>query len=76
MTAGLMNRGTVHIEMDPEKLEEQRQRVQAIKERLPEFVYGQYQDEDYEPGVYKMHRQMTILPDGAQYEGEWNTQAE
>jgi len=22
MTAGLMNRGTVHIEMDPEKLEE------------------------------------------------------
>ena len=24
MTPGLMNRGTVHIEMDPEKLEEQR----------------------------------------------------
>lgn len=27
MSQGLMNRGTVHIEMDPEKLEEQRQRV-------------------------------------------------
>ena len=24
MTPGLLNRGTVHIEMDPEKLEEQR----------------------------------------------------
>ena len=28
MTHGLMNRGTVHVEMDPEKLEEQRVRVQ------------------------------------------------
>ena len=28
MTHGLMNRGTVHVEMDPEKLEEQRKRVQ------------------------------------------------
>lgn len=27
MTPGLLNRGTVHIEMDPERLEEQRQRV-------------------------------------------------
>ena len=27
MTPGLLNRGTIHIEMDPVKLEEQRQRV-------------------------------------------------
>jgi hypothetical protein len=32
MPAGLINRGTIHIEMDPEKLEEQRARVQAIRD--------------------------------------------
>jgi hypothetical protein len=32
-----------------------------------------YQDEDYEPGIYKQQRQMIMLPDGANYEGEWNT---
>ena len=53
MTPGLLNRGTVHIEMDPERLEEQRQRVQAIRERLPEFIYGLYPNEDYDPGVLR-----------------------
>ena len=40
MSQGLLMRGTVHIEMEPEKLEEQRARVQAIREELPEFKYG------------------------------------
>ena len=31
MTQGLLMRGTVHIEMEPEKLEEQKARVQAIR---------------------------------------------
>jgi len=65
-------RGTVHIEMDPEKLEEQRARVQAIREHLPEFEYGRDPSEDFEQGVRKEQRPMIILPDGAQYEGEWN----
>ena len=41
MSQGLLMRGTVHIEMEPEKLEEQRARVQAIRNTLPEFIYGQ-----------------------------------
>ena len=53
MTPGLLNRGTVHIEMDPERLEEQRQRVQSIRERLPEFIYGLYPNEDYDPGILR-----------------------
>jgi hypothetical protein len=53
MSHGLLMRGTVHIEMDPEKLEEQRARVQAIREELPEFEYGRDDDEDYEPGIRK-----------------------
>lgn len=73
MTPGLLNRGTVHIEMDPERLEEQRQRVQTIRERLPEFIYGLYPNEDYDPGVLRQQKDMITLPDGAQYEGEWNT---
>lgn len=73
MSRGLMMRGSVHIEMDPQKLEAQRARVQQIREQLPEFEYGLYQDEDYEPQVFKEQRPMLILQDGAQYEGEWNT---
>ena len=72
MSHGLLMRGTVHIEMDPEKLEEQRARVQAIRENLPEFEYGRDDDEDYEPGIVKESRNMMVLQDGAQYEGEWN----
>ena len=44
MSQGLLMRGTVHIEMEPEKLEEQRARVQAIRESLPEFEYGRQGD--------------------------------
>ena len=73
MSRGLMMRGTIHIEMDPQKLEAQRARVQRIREQLPEFEYALYQDEDYEPGVLKEQRPMLILQDGAQYEGEWST---
>ena len=40
VTHGLMRRNTVHIEMDPEKLEEQRARVMDIRDSLPEFQYG------------------------------------
>lgn len=73
MTPGLLNRGTVHIEMDPEKLERQRENVQAIRERLPEFIYGLYPNEDVpDAGIIKKHKDMMILPDGAHYEGEWN----
>lgn len=52
MSHGLLMRGTVHIEMDPDKLEEQRARVQAIREQLPEFEYGR-DEEDYEANVFK-----------------------
>jgi hypothetical protein len=65
-------RGTVHIEMDPEKLEEQRARVMAIRDALPPFQYGRKEDEENEPGVIKEKRPMVTLPDGAKYEGEWN----
>ena len=34
MSRGLMMRGTIHIEMDPQKLEAQRARVQRIREQL------------------------------------------
>lgn len=61
MSHGLLMRGTVHIEMDPEKLEEQRARVQAIRENLPEFEYGRDDDEDYEPGIVKESRNMMVL---------------
>ena len=52
MSHGLLMRGTVHIEMDPDKLEEQRARVQAIREQLPEFENGR-DEEDYEANVFK-----------------------
>jgi len=65
MTHGLLQRGTVHIEMDPEKLEEQRARVQALREQLQEFEYGQFQGEDDEPGINLEQRPMLILQDGA-----------
>jgi hypothetical protein len=76
MSPGLLNRGTVHIEMEPEKLELQRARVQAIKESLPEFQYGQNGDQDYEPGITKETRPQTQLQDGSMYEGEWNVHSD
>jgi hypothetical protein len=45
--------------MEPEKLEEQRARVQAIREGLPEFKYGMKGDQDYEPNIVKETRPMT-----------------
>jgi hypothetical protein len=54
MKPGLVGRklpGTVNIEMDPQKLEEQRQKVQEIKKLLPAFEYGIYEDEDNEPEI-------------------------
>ena len=67
MTHGLMNRGANQVEMDPEKLEEQRARVQAIREQLPEFQYGTFDKEDEEDKdtVKKESRPMQQLPDGA-----------
>lgn len=72
VSPGLFGRGTMHIEMDPEKLEEQKARVRVLREQLPEFIYGQDEDEDDEPGVIKEARPKLPLPDGAQYEGEWD----
>lgn len=69
VTPGLLNRTTILVEMDPEKLDEQRRRVQQIREHLPEFVYGLYPDEDTDPGIIKQNRDMILLPDGAHYEG-------
>jgi hypothetical protein len=48
MSPGLLHPGTIHIEMDQEKLEEQRALVQAIRKKLPPFEYGLYTDEDQE----------------------------
>ena len=45
----------------------------AIRQGLPEFIYGLYPNEDYEPKVMRTQKDMITLPDGAQYEGEWNT---
>jgi hypothetical protein len=59
---GLLRRG---FDYDPEKLEEQRIRVQRIREELPAFQYGIMDGEDYEPGVSKEHRDMIILQDGS-----------
>ena len=53
----VLRRHTVHIEMDPEKLEEQRARVMEIRDRLPPFQYGiNPGDEEYEPGIVKEQR--------------------
>jgi hypothetical protein len=60
MRTGLMgNRNNPNL--DPDELEKQRQRVHAIRERLPAFEYGLYQDEDFEPNVNKESRPMLIL---------------
>ena len=73
----VLRRHTVHIEMDPEKLEEQRARVMEIRDRLPPFQYGTSPgDEEYEPGIVKEQRPMMTLNDGARYEGEWNVATE
>lgn len=73
MSAGLFNRRNNLVEMDPVKLEEQRQKVQEIRKALPSFEYGLEEDEENEQGISKETREMTTLPDNAQYEGEWNT---
>ena len=51
--------------MEPEKLEEQRARVQAIRQTLPEFEYGLPEDQDYEKGIIKEQRPMIVLQDGS-----------
>jgi hypothetical protein len=40
--------------------------------QLPQFEYGLYPEEDHEPGILKERRDMLVLQDGAQFEGEWN----
>jgi len=56
--------------MDPEKLEEQRRKVQELRATLPPFVYDE--DPSPEPGIDLETREMQLLPDNAQYEGQWN----
>ena len=46
-----MLRGKIRIEMNPEELEAQKKRVREIRDSLPAFEYGKYQDEDHEPGI-------------------------
>ena len=74
MTPGLLRRAVV--EMDPAKLEEQRQKVQEIRKLLPAFEYGVYDEEDNEAGVNVEKRDMQVLADNAQYEGEWNVDSD
>jgi len=62
--------------MDPVKLEEQRLKVQEIRKLLPAFEYGIYDDEDNEPEITKQKKEMQVLADNAQYEGEWNLQTD
>ena len=69
----MLNRGKIRIEMNPEQLEAQKKRVRDIRKNLPEFQYGKYQDEDYEPGIQKEKRDMATFPDGSVFDGEWNT---
>ena len=66
MSRGLINRDkNAHLNLDPNELEKQRQRVHTIRERLPSFEYGLYQEEDFEPNINKESRPMLILQDGA-----------
>ena len=69
---GLMNRGMVQIEMDPQKLEQQRQNVQMIRQQLPQFEYGMEQGEDADDGSRLEKRATQVLQDGAHYTGQWN----
>ena len=71
-TPGMLNRGKIRIEMNPEQLEAQKKRVRDIRENLPEFQYGKYQDEDHEPGIKKEKRDLVTFPDGSVFDGEWN----
>lgn len=41
-TPGMLNRGRIHVEMDPEQLRQQRERVLTIRKQLEEFQYGMY----------------------------------
>ena len=68
----MLNRNKMHVEMDPEQLQAQRDRVMTIREKLPEFQYGLYQDEDNDPGVDKVDKDEATLEDGAHYKGQWN----
>ena len=54
------------------ELIENRERVMAIWEKLPEFQYGLFQEEDNDPGVQKIKKDVTMLENGAKYDGEWN----
>lgn len=60
MRPGLMRSG-MNRSLSPEELEKQRRRVQEIREKLPAFKYGLYQDEDFEPNITKESRPMLIL---------------
>ena len=43
MSRGLIGRNkNAHLNLDPNELEKQRQRVHTIRERLPSFEYGLY----------------------------------
>ena len=46
--------------------------MQRIRSDLPSFLYGRDENEDFEQGIQKERRELKTLPDGAQYEGEWN----
>ena len=65
--------GTVPVQMDPAVLEEQRQQVQRLRSSLKPFEYGTFPEEDqHDPAVSIVRRDMQTLADNAQYEGEWD----
>ena len=62
-TVGMFNRRNNLIEMDPEKLDEQRKKVQELRNSLPPFAYDE--DPSPEEGVDLETRDMQLLPDNA-----------
>jgi hypothetical protein len=58
------------IELDPKKLEEQRQKVQQLRQELGKFLYD---ETNYtEAGVKLEKKNIVQLEDNATYEGQWN----
>jgi len=62
-TVGMFNRRANLIEMDPEKLEEQRTKVQELRSTLPPFVYDE--DPSVDPSTEIESKEMQLLPDNA-----------
>ena len=60
------------LTMEEKELKAQRARVQEIRTNLPPFEYGRPGDVDENDKTPRESRKKIVLPDGEQYEGEWN----